>query len=263
MLGMRRRGVTLLGSLVIVFSLAWLTAAYADSGSGKDGKVNAEDNSKDKSKGTTGSQGTTGGQGTTGNQGTIGGQGTTGSDDSQKDKSKDVAAGVDSTEGKVFVRVPGTSKVQEVDASHPIPAGAHVDARRGKVTIITTVGSQGATQSATFWGGVFKIAEDSQGYTNIVMLGKPRGCAVGKRATASRRKPKRQLWGHDHHGKYRTHGQNSVATVRGTTWLTKETCRGTLTRVSEGSVSVRDLHGGHKVLVTAGHSHLAPAGRTH
>jgi len=55
MLGMRRRGVTLLGSLVIVFSLAWLTAAYADSGNSGKGGVKTEDNSgKDKGKGTTG-----------------------------------------------------------------------------------------------------------------------------------------------------------------------------------------------------------------
>jgi hypothetical protein len=127
----------------------------------------------------------------------------------------------------------------------------------------TAVGSQGATQTASFWGGVFEVAQSMHGgYTDIVVLGRLRGCHPGKRASASRRTPKRKLWGQDNNGKYRTHGQNSVATVRGTTWLTEETCSGTLTRVTEGAVSVRDLHGGRTVLVKAGHSHLARAGRT-
>ena len=68
---------------------------------------------------------------------------------------------------------------------------------------------------------------------------------------------KKLVWIKDNHGRFRSHGKNSVATVRGTLWLTKETCRGTMTRVKQGKVAVRDLHRKRTVLVRAGHSYLA------
>jgi len=65
------------------------------------------------------------------------------------------------------------------------------------------------------------------------------------------------LWAKDRHGRFSTRGRNSVAIVRGTRWLTKETCAGTLTRVAEGAVAVRDTRRHKTVLVRAGHSYLA------
>ena len=61
------------------------------------------------------------------------------------------------------------------------------------------------------------------------------------------------------HGRYRTNGSNSQATVRGTRWRTVERCDGTLTTVAEGVVVVRDLRTRRSVRVTAGHSYLAKA----
>jgi hypothetical protein len=65
------------------------------------------------------------------------------------------------------------------------------------------------------------------------------------------------LWAQDRHGRFRTRGRNSVATVRGTRWVTRETCTGTLTRVMEGAVDVFDQHKHRTVRVRAGHSYLA------
>ena len=48
----------------------------------------------------------------------------------------------------------------------------------------------------------------------------------------------RSLWGKDKGGKFRTHGRWSVASVRGTRWLTQDRCDGTLTKVTEGAVDV-------------------------
>ena len=39
----------------------------------------------------------------------------------------------------------------------------------------------------------------------------------------------RRLWGKDRGSRFRTHGRDSVATVRGTRWLTTDRCDGTLT----------------------------------
>jgi len=66
----------------------------------------------------------------------------------------------------------------------------------------------------------------------------------------------RQLWG-DGKGSFRTNGKYSSATVRGTKWLVKDSCAGTLTRVARGSVTVRDRVRGKTVVVAAGKSYLA------
>jgi hypothetical protein len=47
--------------------------------------------------------------------------------------------------------------------------------------------------------------------------------------------------------------------VRGTRWLTEDRCDGTLTRVTNGAVVVRDYKRRRNVLVRAGHSYLAKA----
>jgi len=81
------------------------------------------------------------------------------------------------------------------------------------------------------------------------------GLAVASRK--HKRRHKRRLWARDNGGRFRTHGNDSVATARGTAWFTKDTCAGTTTRVKEGAVSVRDLVRHKRVLVKAGHSYTA------
>ena len=61
----------------------------------------------------------------------------------------------------------------------------------------------------------------------------------------------------DRGGRFRTHGRQSQATVRGTRWVTIDRCDGTLTRVTEGAVVVRTYRTGRRAVVRAGHSHLA------
>src|SRR4029077_11745885 len=76
-------------------------------------------------------------------------------------------------------------------------------------------------------------------------------------ASAWSAKRVRKLWGRDRGGSFRTHGRHSQATVRGTRWLTVDRCDGTLTRVTDGAVSVRDFVRHGTVLVRAGHRYLA------
>jgi hypothetical protein len=45
--------------------------------------------------------------------------------------------------------------------------------------------------------------------------------------------------------------------VRGTRWLTVDRCDGTLTRVTDGAVVVRDFARQRRVLVRAGEAYLA------
>jgi hypothetical protein len=172
------------------------------------------------------------------------------------------SVGVDPADGLVRVRRPGEAGWSAVDAGGTVPTGTVIDTRLGKVTLTTALGG-GATQTATFWGGVFEVRQsgNGHGYTDIHLRGPgPAGCPRTL-AVAAKKRGGNSLWGSDKHGRYRTHGRNSVATVRGTSWLTTERCDGTLTWVREGAVAVRDRRQGRTVLVRAGHGHLARARR--
>ena len=62
-------------------------------------------------------------------------------------------------------------------------------------------------------------------------------CKKGKASAAAKKPKTRKLWG-DGKGKFRTRGQYSAATVRGTQWLVQDSCAGTLTQVKAGVVQV-------------------------
>lgn len=87
---------------------------------------------------------------------------------------------------------------------------------------------------------------------------------VPRRARASKRKdeikPRRSLWTRGK-GRFRTRGRYGSATVRGTWWLTQDRCDGTLVRVREGVVAVRDIPARRTVTVRAREAYLAKAPR--
>jgi hypothetical protein len=162
--------------------------------------------------------------------------------------------------GTVLVRVPGATNPAALADGASIPVGSIVDTRAGTVTLQTAL-PQGATQTGTFHGGLFEVRQPlgGHGMTELVLRGALPTCPAGgaRAAAATRRRPPRSLWGHDRHGHFRTRASNSVITVRGTTWFVSDRCDGTLTRVTSGSVAVRDLHTGRTVVIRAGHRHLA------
>ena len=63
--------------------------------------------------------------------------------------------------------------------------------------------------------------------------------------------------GTDNNGRFVTRGRTAVATVRGTAWFTRDTCAGTLVKVTSGTVAVNDLVRKRTVIVRAGRSYLA------
>ena len=136
------------------------------------------------------------------------------------------------------------------------------------------------TQTSDFYDGIFQVKQavpkkkpkkPAALTTDIVMKGQiaRSQCAPlkGARAAAESAKKKKgpksvlgKLWGNGK-GKFRTSGKYSSATVRGTIWLVEDRCEGTLTKVTRGRVSVRDLRRKKTVTVKAGHSYLARAQR--
>jgi hypothetical protein len=87
-------------------------------------------------------------------------------------------------------------------------------------------------------------------------------CNVGKAgdAHAARAKSKvLQLLHASAHGKFRTSGRYSAATVRGTKWTMTARCDGTLVRDITDSVAVTDFVRHKTVVLHAGQSYLAPS----
>jgi hypothetical protein len=135
--------------------------------------------------------------------------------------------------------------------------GAKLDTTHGTVKITTTHGG-GRTQFGTFSQGAFVLTQTrgSKPLTELRLAGGNfRSCppTAGGRITAAR-SSRRRLFGHAH-GRFRTRGRNSSATVRGTKWVTEDTCQGTRTVDKEGEVLAKsdglsyDLEGGQTVQI--------------
>jgi streptogramin lyase len=169
-------------------------------------------------------------------------------------------------EGTVRVKTPGGAW-EPLPSDAELPVGATIDTRRGQVAL-SSRDCRGATQTGTFGGGVFSVRQPRSGCgrVDVYLRGGnfkscPRPGARNRRASetasAARSRRVRKLWARDHGGRFRSHGRHSHATVRGTRWLTSDRCDGTLTRVTNGSVAVRDFARRRTVVVRAGRSHLA------
>jgi hypothetical protein len=158
-----------------------------------------------------------------------------------------------------------TGATVSLTSAQAIPTGTLIDARHGTVELKTALDDHGDTQTARFWGAKFEVRQSAtrRGLTQLVLRGAdfgacPKTTNKARASTATKKKrPARSLWGSDDHGRFETRGRGSVATVRGTRWVTTDTCAGTRTTVLKGAVSVKDIHKGRTVLVTKGHSYLA------
>jgi uncharacterized repeat protein (TIGR01451 family) len=186
--------------------------------------------------------------------------------------------------GEILVRLPGTDQFVPLSALRELPNGTEVDAREGRLRM--TVATLGGTASSDFFDGIFTVSQQAPanvraagaadpGVTELRLTrgdfstctAKPAAVKSKKKAKKTKkrkpaaveakpRKPIRRLWGNGE-GSFRTRGRYSAATVRGTIWLTEDYCNGTLVRVQEGAVTVRDLVKNRTVNVTAGKSYFA------
>jgi hypothetical protein len=113
-----------------------------------------------------------------------------------------------------------------------VKVGSKVDTTKGKVKLSSARKSSG-TQSGTFSQGAFLVTQQkSDGLTDLALTGGDFGVcsaahAAGTHLSAAANK-RRRLFGNAH-GRFRTRGRNSSATVRGTEWLTEDRCNGTVT----------------------------------
>jgi hypothetical protein len=148
-----------------------------------------------------------------------------------------------------------------------IPVGSYIDTRRGTVRLTSAANTSGATQSGKFTKGVFAVSQAHSALTTLTAKGasfkrcrtRRRRARKGSLAEAARsRRTIRRLSGNAH-GRFRTRGRFSSATVRGTVWGVIDRCDGTLTRVQRGRVAVRDFRRRRTITVRAGKKYLARA----
>jgi hypothetical protein len=169
--------------------------------------------------------------------------------------------------GKVFVVIKG--QLVPMTGTRQIRSGAEVDALHGTVSLTSATGRGKATQTGTFGGAVFKVTQAragaNRGLTTLKLVegafkGAPTYATCKARkaleATAAASKTL-QLLRSSAHGKFRTAGRYSAATVRGTKWTIADRCDGTLTRDITHSVAVTDFVRHKTIILHAGQSYLA------
>jgi uncharacterized protein YkwD len=179
--------------------------------------------------------------------------------------------------GVVLVRKTGSKSFIPLAAGAIVDAGTEIDATRGRVTLTSAADDAGNLQSADFYGGQFLVsyAKDTAPtppgspsqvlLTDLRLTGSLAGCTTpGKtrkpssvRLPAGKAPPKkptsRALWGNGE-GRFRTENDYAAATVRGTIWLTSESCTSTVVKVLRGTVDVFDIKRKLHRSVTAGKS---------
>jgi hypothetical protein len=171
--------------------------------------------------------------------------------------------------GKVFVVVRG--RLVPLRSATQIRSGAEVDALHGTVSLTSATGRGKKTQTGRFGGAVFKVTQaragKNKGLTTLALVegafeGAPSyaTCKAHKALDATVAAAKRrtlQLLHASAHGKFRTKGRYSAATVRGTKWTVADRCDGTLTHVVADSVAVTDFVRHKTIILRAGQSYLA------
>jgi Tol biopolymer transport system component len=156
--------------------------------------------------------------------------------------------------GTVLVRLKGSGSFVPVTALTNVPVGSELDLTKGRIRL-TSTGRGGATQTAVFYQGRAVVGQ-TRAATPVTTLTLSGPLACPKRKASAKAPPGRSLWGSGT-GNYKTIGRYAAAAVRGTVWLTQDTCTGTLVRVKSGTVSVLDRVKHRTVTVRAGQSYLA------
>jgi Ca2+-binding RTX toxin-like protein len=136
--------------------------------------------------------------------------------------------------------------------------GTKLDATAGSVRLTAARGGGGGgTFSGDFSEGAFLVKQPRSGggLTELTLTG---GATLSKCPSGSHA-VQRRLFGRAH-GRFRSRGRFSTATVRGTEWTVADRCDGTLTTVKKGSVRVRDLVRKRTVTLKSGRSYLARRG---
>jgi hypothetical protein len=176
--------------------------------------------------------------------------------------------------GEFGLRLPQGRRFYPLAKQVKIPIRSTIDPRSGGVDLATARNRRGARRVASVSAGRFTLRQSRGRHpaTKLRLAGRLPDCrgSSTRRANAKRapRAPARRLRvdvrTKHRRGEYRrgrrglvVRGRYSSGASIGTSWITEETCDGTLTTVLSGTVRVRDFPRGETVLVRAGRRHLA------
>jgi hypothetical protein len=168
-----------------------------------------------------------------------------------------------------------------------IPKNTVIDALQGTLTLTSAAGSPSPahdaaakgkkhktpTQKGTFGGAIFKISQSTGGagkglvtlaivenaFSGAPSYGTCKAHKAADPAATAASSRTLQLLHASAHGKFRTKGRYSAATVLGTKWTVADRCDGTLTHDITDSVSVTDFVHHKTIILHAGQSYLAKA----
>ncbi|HEX6587238.1 MAG TPA: hypothetical protein VF052_10840 [Solirubrobacterales bacterium] len=153
------------------------------------------------------------------------------------------------TAGTIRVKEPGKRKFKNLAKLEKVRVNSVVDTRGGKVEVTAATGVFAETTPDTpmaFYDGVIRLRQSRARNSKATarLAGKLRcpkraggqakagKSSEGPVATTSRKR-RRRVWGSGS-GSYGTAGRGGTGSVVGTTWLTQDTCNGTLFKVTEG-----------------------------
>ena len=182
-----------------------------------------------------------------------------------------LAAPVD---GTVKVKEPGQTAFNVLTELSLIPVGSTIDTRGSRVQLTAATGgfgSEAPDQPMDFYAGLFKIIQkpgtNAPAKAKLIQKlackkkkggkKKAKASAGGPTAVVSRKRRRRRVWGSGS-GSYATAGRGGTGSVRGTTWLTKDTCKGTKFKVTEGiGITVFDKKKKKKIKLGPGDKYFA------
>jgi hypothetical protein len=167
--------------------------------------------------------------------------------------------------GKVFIET-SRGRFFPLTGASRIPSGAVIDALHGSVEIVASLG-KGKTEHGIFGGAIFKLTQSRNGLVTLTIVegafpGAPsyalcKTHKAGQASAAALSSRTLQFLHASAHGKFRTTGRYSAATVRGTKWTIADRCDGTLTRDGSGSLLIRDLAHPRLIVLHGGQSYFA------
>lgn len=167
--------------------------------------------------------------------------------------------------GAVSVRPRGRVAAIALQEPDVAPNLSAVDARAGAVRLRVRPLDATSDAVADISGGRFTLVQPAgEGHVADVRLQGPVRCAApvrarGASAHATRRRAVTRRVRIKVRGRYRTSGRYATAVANGTAWTMTDRCDRTVIRVTQGTVTIRDLRRHRAVKVRAGRTYVALA----
>jgi hypothetical protein len=184
---------------------------------------------------------------------------------------------LDPIDGQTRFRPRGSSAFQALRVDENVPTGSAIDSSKSEVQVSVQSSAAGGIDRVQLSQGPF-VARQLTGdrpVTELELKDPPPRCASSRARSGARSSAvgghaapvaraasgkRRRLFARGK-GRFRTRGRYGSGTKRGTVFLTEDRCDGTLFKVSEGRIAVRDFVTGKTIIVKAGGRYFARAGK--